>query len=498
MKKITSWFLAITLMANIAFLSSCKKDDDNDPVINKVEGVEFADAYGYLQISWDAVDEALLYMVQLNGVNVSEIPMIYPFYTIDYPTIGTEITINAFKDLTMSELIASTTVKFEGISSNEVTNITFSEINNMVMVSWDPVTDAQSYMVSIAGIPDSEYPITSTSYNAGYVMDGMVFTIEAFSDPAMENLIATGTATYNSQSTGSIDNLIYTESNNIITVSWDAYQNANTYNVFVNGLNFLSSPTSDSYAYLSNLNNGDIIRVEAYSDNMGTNMIAFAEITYTITAEAPYPVTNLQQTDAGSDYATMSWSNPIGDYTSIEVYEGPRANGILETTITNGYTSYTANYLISGYSYDFYFYTVNSNNPEGLQYSEPAIVTVTPESAMSMANTEWYNPGSSMFPVEMNLTFHTNTVDWEEGDYYHEGLSYTFDSNSRTGIIDDGGYYEGEFEVSTDGTTLTFMEFSNSQELQNKKFYSKDKTDNLLKPGFLNWVFYLHFRLIFL
>ncbi len=459
MKKITSWLLAITLLANIAFVTSCKKDDD--PEINKVEGVEFTDSYGYLLVTWDIVENATVYMVEVNGINVSDTPLVFPAITMDYPTIGTKITINAYSDITMTSMIASTTIDYEGIADDVIKNITFSEIGNSIIISWDPFTDAASYMVSISGVALSEYPITSTSFSTGILTDGMVITVEAFSDPLMETLIATGTATYESQATGYIENLTLTENNGVVSVNWDAYTGAAGYMIKNNNVNVLSSTISYTSYSLGTLDNGDIITVEAYSDLSGLNLIAYAETVYTVNEEQPQPVSNLIEYETGSDFVTLNWANPYSDYTQIEIYSGPRVEGNtanLVAFLSSGQEYYTIEDLESNSTYTFYVYVVNENNSL-YKYSTAEYITITTDDEqLSMVGSEWYNPGSAMFPIEMNLWFGTNTVDWEEGDYYHEGLSYTFNPITRTGIIDEGGYYEGEFVVSADGTSLTFMD----------------------------------------
>lgn len=461
MKKITSWLLAITFLANIAFISSCKKDDD-DPVLPEIEGIEFTDNTGLIYLSWDIVENAEVYMVSVNGIDESSVPFLLPEWYFENLAKGSEVTISAFSDFTMEHLIAATTVEYAGsTASAEVKNIRFEDVGLDVIVSWDAVIDAQCYMVFTGGVPDTDNPITTTSYNAGSLMDGLEVKVEAYSDMSMQNKIAEGEENYSSQQVGTIKNItIVTDGLNVV-VNWDAYLGAAGYMIKRNGINLLSSTISYTSYTISIPNQGDVIRVEAFSDNYGSNMIAYGETIYSVTEEPPAPVSGLYVREVYDDEVDLGWNESgIDNFTHIEIYLGERVEGSTSNFIKTVDKGYEYTYITGcepGTTYEFYVYAVNENNSVQ-KYSTPSVISVTTlEGGLtSLDETEWYSPGNSIDP-EMTLWFNATTVDFEEGGYFHEDLPYTYNSSTRKGVIDPDGYFNGEIEVSEDGQTLTYF-----------------------------------------
>ncbi len=462
MKKIATWLIAIPLLSCLIFISSCKKDDSG-PVLPDIQNITFTQTGNLTVISWKAVQEAQSYMVSVDGIAASAYPIVNTNFGITSLADGAEIKIDAFMDPLLSKIIASTTTIFEKQSSASVNNIEFIEMGGNVVVTWDPVADAKSYMVSIAGIPVSEYPITSTSYNAGSLMNGVAVEVEAFSDSQATQLIATGTSIYNSQGVGSITNLELIDYDYGVSVSWDSFYGADYYMILKNGQPAISSPITYTQYQLGTLLNGTIITVEAYADGTLQNLVAIGEIVYSSTELRPNPVTSLAQDNIGSNFVSLSWINPSGEFTAIEIYNGQRVEGNTSNMVkklTSGEISTTIYDLIDDYTYNFYVYAVNENNSsEMMKYSEGSSITVTTEMEETNLNgTEWYKPDGVGYADEMTLTFHENTVDWQDGDdYFYEGLSYSYDPITRTGVIDEGGYYDGDFSIDQNGIYLTLM-----------------------------------------
>ncbi len=463
MKKMIFWLLAIPLLSVVLLNSSCKKDDDAPNIIS-VEGITFTQIGNNIIVQWNAVEGAKSYMVSIGGVADSDLPITGTSYMAGSLVDGVEVKVEAFGDSQMSNLIAMSKVNFEKPSSDTVTNITFIEVENDVLVSWDAVEGAKTYMVSIAGIPDSELPITSTSYNAGSLMEGIEVKIEAFSDLAGTQLIATGVTNFHSQQIGFIENLMLTTDNGEVFVSWDYFNGASYYMVLINDQMIASSPFSTNLLPLGTVNLGSVVRVEAFAEYEMQTLMASAETIYQGPSEIqPDPVFNLYESENGNGFTRLTWNNPMGAYTSIEIYDGERIEGYVGNRVkqldVTTETSYIEN-LNNGETYTFYVYVVNENNStDFLRYSEGIAISVIPTAAeLNLNGTVWYNPGSALFPVTMTLTFHNNTVDWEEGDYNHPGLSYSFDGYNLIGIIDEDGYYEGEFVVNEDASFLTLME----------------------------------------
>lgn len=455
MKKITSWLLAITLLMNVAFITSCKKDDD-DPDLAKIEGIEFTSSYGIVYISWDAVENADTYMVSVDGQNVSDLPFIVNEWALEQLDNGSEVTIFAYSDFTMSNLIATTTVEYESVSGNVVENIHFQDVGNNVIVTWSPVEGAVSYMVFTGGIPDTEYPITSTYYNAGSLMDGLEVKVEAYSDGEMQNLIATGKEYYSSEAVGTIENIVLSDNNGSVTITWDGYEDALSYMIKKNGVNILSNPISYTGYVVGTIINGDVISVEAYADYTGDVLIASGETTFISSEEPLLPVINLQEDELGSDYVILGWTLPSCDFTGVRIFDGEYVEGNIDNMVANCNAMATQtkiSNLESGATYNFYVYVVNFDNEYQI-YSDPISIMITLESGLNLDGTEWYCP-SATYNDEMTLTFSGNTVDWADGDYFYNDLSYSYDPSSRTGIIDEGGFYNSEFVIDEGEVFLT-------------------------------------------
>jgi len=462
MKKMIFWLFAIPLLSIVLLNSSCKKDDDS-PTVIPVEGITFTQMGSNIMIQWDAVPGAKSYMVSTGGIAVSDLPIAGTSYVVGLLVDGVEIKIEAFSDSQMNSLIAMGKVNFEKPSSDLVTNITFTEMGSDVIVSWDPVVDARSYMVSKGGIPCSEIPIVGTYFNVGSLSDGIQIKVEAFSDSQAAQLIATGVAEYHSQQVGTIQNLNLATISGQVHITWDYFQGAQYYMVLVNGQMMMTTPISFNNWTVQSMSSGSVVRVEAYTDAAMNTLAALAEAVYEGSGETrPDPVYGLYEIATGSNYTQLGWNNPDSERTSIEIYDGQRVEGYVGNRIKqlDAYSEMTLlQNLNSGETYTFYVYVVNENNStDETRYSDGSPIVITTEAeAVNLNGTVWYNPGSNLFPVTMTLTFHANTVDWVEGDYTHNGLDYSFNGLTLTGIIDDGGYYEGNFEVDEDVSTLTFM-----------------------------------------
>ena len=462
MKKIATWLIAIPLLSSLIFISSCKKGDDGPDLAN-IENITFSQIGNNTVISWEALQGAASYMVSINDIAVSDYPIISNSVSVTSLVDGAEIKIEAYNDPLMSRIIASTTMKYENQSASTVNNIVFNEMASNVIVSWDAVIDAKSYMVSIAGIPDSEYPITSTSHNAGSLMNGIDVKVEAFSDSQATQLIATGTAIYSSQEVGSLTNLELIDQNSTVTVSWDSFSGANYYMILKNGQPFIASPITYTQYSLGTLLNGTVITIEAYTDGALQNLVAKGEIVYSSTQNAPDPVSNLNVDEHNSHSISLTWNNPSCEYTKIEIYNGERAPGNTSNLLKNlpvGDENVTINDLMADHTYEFYVYIVNENNPVDMQYSYGESITqATAPEELNLNGTVWYKPDGVGYSDYMELTFHENTVDWQDGDdYYYEGLSYSYDPITRTGVIDEGGYYDGDFSIDQGEVFLTFMD----------------------------------------
>lgn len=462
MKKIAIWLIAIPLLSCIIFISSCKKDDDG-PDLASIENITFTQFGTNTLISWEALQGAESYMVSVNGIAVSDFPIISNSIGVTALLDGAEIKIDAYNDPLMSRIIASSTMKYEKQSASTVNNIVFTDMGNDVYVSWDAVPGAQSYMVSIAGIPDSEYPITNTSHNAGSLMDGIDVKVEAFSDVMATQLIATGTAIYSSQEVGSLTNLELIDQNNTVTVSWDSFSGASYYMILKNGQPFIASPITYTQYSLGTLLNGTIITIEAYTEGTLQNLVAKGEIVYSSTQNAPDPVSNLYVDSYNSNSISLTWNNPLCEYTKIEIYNGERTPSNTSNLLKNlpaGDEYVTLSNLISNHTYELYVYIVNENNPVGMQYSYGESITqATAPEELNLNGTVWFKADGIGYSDYMQLTFHENTVDWTDGDdYYYEGLSYSYNPITRTGVIDEGGYYNGEFSIDQGEVFLTFMD----------------------------------------
>ncbi len=112
-----------------------------------------------------------------------------------------------------------------------IENIEFEKNQLGVSLSWDAYTGAHSYLVSVAGIVDSDLPLTSTSYIIdGDVVNGAELKITAFSDASATTLIAKGIVIYEEDTTTNSELVQITEAD--VLGNWES---SNSYYKFEEG-----------------------------------------------------------------------------------------------------------------------------------------------------------------------------------------------------------------------------------------------------------------------
>jgi fibronectin type III domain protein len=347
----------------------------------------------------------------------------------------------------------------------DVENVTFTQVGNNTIFYWDAYENAMTYMLSIDGIPDSEEPIFTTFYDAGILLEGIDVTVEAFSDLEMESLIASTTVTFTKPNNGIIQNISYTEFYGSIMLNWDLYSGATGYMVSANGMPLSSYPISGTPFNCGALNNGDYLHIEAFDDLELSNLIAEGYITYesTITETQPDPIYNLSVVETGEYNISLQWNNPSTDFTNIEIYDGVRIPGNTSNRILsmdNTMSSANLSNLDSNTEYTFYIYCKNTNNTqEDKIYSEANSVTASTSGQMlSIVGTYWYHEAEDQYDIDMTMDFHEYTVTWVEGEYSHD-LDYYWDPLTGEGMMDTGGYFEGEITTNENLNELNLMGF---------------------------------------
>ena len=180
---------------------------------------------------------------------------------------------------------------------------------------------------------------------------------------------------------GEVTNIEYSYSYGKLSLTWDAYEGTYLYKIFINGEDTHRSYVGGTSAELTDIEELDVITIEAYSDDASTVKIAEGEITFIKDeVEAPAAPTNLTATEVTDSSATIQF-NYTGTCAGINIYsEAKTDNSTPIATIedvSEGENSIDFDSLTSETEYTFYFYAFNTDG-EDVTYSEDeAKISVT-------------------------------------------------------------------------------------------------------------------------
>ncbi|MGQ1945890.1 fibronectin type III domain-containing protein [Geofilum sp. OHC36d9] len=180
---------------------------------------------------------------------------------------------------------------------------------------------------------------------------------------------------------GEVTNIEYSYSYGSLSVTWDAYDGAYSYKLFINGEDTHRSYVGGTSAVLTDIEEQDVITIEAYSDDAETVKIAEGEITFIKDkVEAPAAPTNLTATEVTDSSATIQF-NYTGTCAGINIYsEAKTDNSTPIATIevvSEGENNVDFDSLTSETEYSFYFYAFNTDGEETAYSTDEAKITLT-------------------------------------------------------------------------------------------------------------------------
>jgi len=185
---------------------------------------------------------------------------------------------------------------------------------------------------------------------------------------------------------GELTNLEYSSFHGSLSVTWDAYDGAYTYMVFVNGAATSDIPYAGTSAMISDIEEQDVIKVEAYSDLEAIVKIAEGELTYTEEGEdkdgleVPSAPASLTVTDVSDSSATIQF-NYSGTCAGINIYSEAKTDDstpiVTIDNVSQGENSVAIGSLTSDTEYTFYFYAFNTDGEETAYSGDEAKISVT-------------------------------------------------------------------------------------------------------------------------
>ncbi len=178
---------------------------------------------------------------------------------------------------------------------------------------------------------------------------------------------------------GEIKNIEWSKSSTGITISWNSYSEAQSYQIYINGVAVSETPVTTTSLTINSLEDGTSIKVEAYSDSEATEIIAEGTLVY-VKPEISIPdkIESLEVSEVEATQVKLTWENPSTEFSGIEIYleEKTETSVAIDTLQAVDIDSIIITDLTPETEYTFYIYTYNVDDNE-YAYSEPTTVTVT-------------------------------------------------------------------------------------------------------------------------
>ncbi|KHD37441.1 hypothetical protein NL50_04500, partial [Clostridium acetobutylicum] len=379
--------------------------------LSVVTGVTASVTSTSINVSWDKVDGATSYDIEVDGKVVSGI--VDTSYTISNLTPGSTHTYRVRVTTSagvgeFSELTTKTTLSV-------VTNVTASVTSTSINVSWDKVDGATSYDIEvdgtvIAGVTGTSYIVSGLAPGSTHTYRVRVTTgagVGEFSELTTKTTLSVVTNVTASVTSSSID------------VSWDKVDGAIGYDIEVDGT-VINNITETSYM-ISNLKPGS---THTYRVRVIT-LAGIGDWTDLTTKSTLSLVTNITSS-VTSTSITVNWDKVVGA-TSYDV----EIDGKVVTAITD--TSYVASGLTAGTSHT---YRVRVTTDAGVgEWSE-----LTSKVTLSTVSN-----------IQATVTSKSMNVSWDKIDGA-TGYDIEVDGKIVTGITDTS-YVISDL---TAGTTHTY------------------------------------------
>ena len=307
-------------------------------------------------------------------------------------------------------------LKFKGVyvekSMLATPVVTATAERNTITATWEAIEGAANYTVTLNG--EEKGTTTETTFSFSDLEYATEYTVSVVANPAeptkyKASLAGEATATTVTLTTLDTPNATATLEGNVVTISWDAVDNAKEYYVYDNSNTFTETTTKTSvtfelneygYYYFSVVAKAEVGSL--YKDSYE----AYVNVPYEDPREYLPAPTNVTATIDGPN-ATISWEAVEGaDGYQVVYYDSNGENrvDVKETTIT----------LKVGYSvqnlYIYVFAIANENNTEYLSSTSwEASVVVNTEEDPSVA-------AEGFTPVRAELDLYSALYEYNGGD----------------------------------------------------------------------------------
>jgi len=363
----------------------------------------------------------------------------------------------------------------------EIQNITFQKMGSEVIFSWDAFDGAYCYQLFVDKAAASELPISSTTFSAGALIEGVEVKVVAYADQELKKAIAEGYITYTELGDGDdtdqddlpkVTNITIEvdEYSGDYQVSWDKYKDATSYNFYVNSKIVAEYVTSIPYMLKEEqIEKHDTLKIEAW-DEIEEKAIASGQIIFK--EDEPSKVSNLTFT-SGDNEVTVSWDEPTGKYTDIIILDNYESRQDVEeyTRVSKGKTSATVTGLNNFERIKLFVYTYNS---ESDKYSDVKTIKVHSEDPKSidLFDTEWKTADGNKkldFRGASVGDYNEGRVDFHWGSNEKDLLPWSFDYTKNEGQIknwdwsvgdDSPEYFKMTYTSATGVLTYGDLEFT--------------------------------------
>ncbi|MFO7940706.1 MAG: fibronectin type III domain-containing protein [Bacteroidales bacterium] len=363
----------------------------------------------------------------------------------------------------------------------EIQNITFQKRGSEVLFSWEAFDGAYCYQLFVDKVAASELPISSTTFSAGELIEGVEVNVVAYADMEMKKAIAEGYITFTSSSDGDDtgqDDLPKVTSITVevddqsgdYTVSWNKNEEATSYNVYVNSKSVAEYVTSIPYMLnKDDMEKHDTLKIDAW-DEIEEKVIASGKIIYK--EDEPSKVSNLTFT-SGDNEVTVSWDEPSGKYTDIIILDNYESRQDVEehTRVSKGKTSATVTGLNNFERIKLFVYTYNGDSDK---YSDVKTIKVHSEdpNSIDLFDTEWETTDGNKkldFRGASVGDYNEGRVDFHWGSNEKDLLPWSFDYAKNEGEIknwewsvgdDSPEYFKMTYTSATGVLTYGDLEFT--------------------------------------
>ena len=320
-------------------------------------------------LSWDTVSDATSYKVYRDGSLLGSVSsnsfndsgLNDGTYTYEVSSVG---------DNGESASTASVSATVYTSLPNAPTNLTATVNGDSVTLSWNAVSDANSYKVyrdgSLLG------SVNTNSFNDSGLADSTyTYEVSSVGDNGESAGKASVSATVYTALPNAPTNLTATVSGDSVALSWDAVNDATSYKVYRDG-SLLGSVNTNSFNE-SGLADGTYTYEVSSVSNNGESA-STASVNATVYTALPNAPTNLTATVSG-DSVALSW-NAVSDATSYKVY---RDGSLLGSVSINSFTD-------SGLADGTYTYEISSVGNNG-ESASTASVSATVYTSLPSAPT---------------------------------------------------------------------------------------------------------------